>query len=220
MWLPPGLKPDYGRSGHRGGEAHGAGASHARGLRCSGARGLRASRPGRCRSGPCPLSSCTGRVGGPGGTVCGQSHPLPAVGMAGGQRAQLVGVAHPARRLGARLGDPQRGTWAALWRPDRQQEGAGSSWDIVPVVLLSKGPGAAARSPFLSSCGPSPVHPRECRGASPDLLSGPVQVRALRRWTRGWGGGGDGAERRTWLGPSSPSSLVELTGHFPRGPLV
>lgn len=187
MWLPPGLKPDYGRSGHRGGEAHGAGASHARGPRCSGARGLRASRPGRCRSGPCPLSSCTGRVGGPGGTVCGQNHPLPAVGMARGQRAQLVGVAHPARRLGARLGDPQRGTWAALWRPDRQQEGAGSSWDIVPLVVLSKGPGAAARSPFLSSCGPSPVHPRECRGASPDLLSGPVQVRAPRRWTRGRG---------------------------------
>lgn len=96
-----------------------------------------------------------------------------------------------------------------------------------------KGPDPAGTSSHLSSsaqalalrtgppsCGPSPVHPRECRVASPDLLSGPVRVRAPRRWTRGWGGGGDGAERRAWLGPSSPSSLAELTGHFPRGPLV
>lgn len=98
-----------------------------------------------------------------------------------------------ARRLGEGLGDPRRGTWAALWRPDGQREGARGRWDVVACALPRQGPGRCRPLPlpvgsWLISRPPSRVWAPPPRTSLPGL-PGPGPCAGGRR------GGGAGQPR-------------------------
>lgn len=219
MWLPPGSKPDYGRSGRRGGRGSRRGrepCTRAAVLRSAGAP--RPPAPAAAARVPVHFLHVPAEWAAPGAQSAGRTTLLP--------RWEWRAVSVPSwSALPTRPDGLVRG-WATRKGERGQRFGAQTG--------SKKGPDPVGTSSHLSSAKALALRPGppSCRlvvhlpstlvsAGAPHRTSFPgLCGSGPRAGGRGRGVGGDGAERRTWLGPSSPSSLAELTGHFPRGPLV